>query len=157
MSRGNFKDKSRAPLAWTSFAFAAAAGSMAAVTFVGDLTSGAFRLTGYPWVAVIPIIVAVVLMVRDIRDDSEPNHRALYSAMALPSLAASTPGTLAHLIDKLADALRTALSDRLGDILGFASPLLFTIVCATVSLLMARSVIKGGAPARGMVESRGPR
>jgi hypothetical protein len=142
MAGGN-KEKGRKILAWISFGFALVAGTASAATFLGTWTRG--LLGAFPtWVPALLLVAAVVAMAIDIFNDGEPNQMAVYCALALPSLARSASGQLSSNVTSLSAQLTGTVNGGLSAWLGVTSELAVAAICATISLLMARRVIRKG-------------
>lgn len=138
------KEKGRKILAWVSFGFALVGGTAAAATFIGDLIDGLFGF--FPgWVAGLALAALVVGTALDLFNDGEPNRFAVYAAMALPSLARTSPGRLGQSVTNLSHAALDGVNGFLGSWLGVTSALGTAAACVVVAMLMARRVVtKGG-------------
>lgn len=138
------KEKGRKALAWISFGFALVAGTAASATFVGSWIDSLFGF--FPtWVSALALGAAVVALAIDLFVDGEPNKVAVYVAIALPSLARTSPGRLGGTVTDLAGQLLASVNGFLGVWLGVASALATAAICTAVALLMARRVVtKGG-------------
>jgi hypothetical protein len=88
------KQKGIKALAWISFILAVTGGAAVAGTFLGDWVSG---LIGFfpGWIGVVILAGAFTAMAIDLFVDGIPNQVALYTAMALPSVARAVPGSSA--------------------------------------------------------------
>jgi hypothetical protein len=137
------KEKGRKALAWISFGLAVIAGAAIVATFVGGFIAG---LVGWfpSWVAIAAFAGAFVAMAIDLFVDGEPNQVALYSAMALPSLARAVPGRLSDTVTQMSGQALSQVNKSLGEWLGTSSAVGVAIACVVVSLLMARRVVAKG-------------
>jgi hypothetical protein len=143
MRGGGNKEKGIKALAWISYGFAVVGGAAVASTFVGDWISGFVGI--FPgWVAIVAFVGAFVAMAIDLFVDGIPNQAALYSAIALPSLARAVPGKLSTTVTDLSTKALTQVNSSLGAWLGTSSALGVAVAAVVVSLLMARRVIAKG-------------
>lgn len=140
---GFSKEKGIKALAWISFVLAAVGGAATAGTFLGDWVSG---LLGFfpDWLGILVLTGAFVAMVIDLFVDGIPNQIALYTAIALPSVARSVPGKLGDTVTDLSRQLLDSVNNALGEWLGTSSAIGMALVSIVVSLLMARRVIAKG-------------
>lgn len=137
------KEKGVKALAWISFVLAAVGGAALASTFLGTWTAAFLNI--FPaWVAVLVLAAGVVGMAIDLFVDGIPNQMALYTAIALPTLARSTPGRLGNTVTDLSSRLLDSLQGALGTWLGTSSAMGMACVSVAVSLLMARRVVRKG-------------
>jgi hypothetical protein len=141
---GSNKEKGIKVLAWISFGAAVVGGAAIASTFVGDLIVSVVGF--FPgWVAIAALLAGAVAMAVDLFVDSEPNRVALYTAMALPSVARAVPGALSNTVTNLSNQALSHVNAALGVWLGTSSAIGVALACVVVSLLVARRVIaKGG-------------
>lgn len=137
------KQKGIKALAWISFILAVTGGAAVAGTFLGDWVSG---LIGFfpGWIGVVILAGAFTAMAIDLFVDGIPNQVALYTAMALPSVARAVPGKLGDTVTDLSRQLLSSVNGALGVWLGTSSAIGLAITCVVVSLLMARRVIAKG-------------
>lgn len=141
---GFSKEKGRKALAWISFGFALVGGTAASATFAGDWIDALFGF--FPtWVSALALAGALSALAIDLFVDGEPNKVAVYSAIALPSLARTSPGKLGDTVTELGSWLLSSMNALLGEWLGVTSAVATAAICAAVALLMARRVVtKGG-------------
>lgn len=134
------KEKGIKALAWISFTLAAVGGAAIAGTFLGGFVAG---LLGFfpDWVGIVVLAGAFVAMAIDLFVDGIPNQVALYTAIALPSVARAVPGKLGDTVTSLSRQLLANVNSALGEWLGTSSAIGLAIVSIVVSLLMARRVI----------------
>lgn len=143
MRGGANKEKGRKALAWISFGFAAVAGVAAAATFIGGLFAGLLGM--FPsWVAAVALAGAAIALGIDLFVDGEPNQVALYTVMALPTLARSAPGRFGDEVTQLGNSLLASVTGQLGLWLGVTSALGVAAACAVISFLMGRRVVAKG-------------
>jgi hypothetical protein len=127
-------------LAWVSFGLAVVGGTLATQTFMGKFVQGFLGL--WPWKWIPPVLLAggVIALGVDIFIDLVPNRAAIWSALLLPSVAASVP-------QKLGFEVRHACQAVLDQINGWLhvwitdSATGLAIVCCGSALIMARRVL----------------
>lgn len=136
-------------LAWFSLGIAAVGGTAAAGTFVGDWIAAVFDWLPWAWVPVLALIILVVTTAIDLLVDMTPNQAAIYSVIAIPSIAGAAPGKFGDTVGGWFDALMGWVNDGLVQWLGTDSAVGLAIACIVGALLMARRVIKksAGVPA----------
>lgn len=128
-------------LAWVSFGVAVAGGTLATETFIGKVVQ--FFLGLWPWKWIPPVLLAagVVTLIVDIFIDLLPNQAAIWSALLLPSVAASVSGKLgdevSHLCQLLLDQIDGWLHAWITD-----SSTGLAVACIAAALIMARRVVK---------------
>lgn len=143
MRGGANKEKGRKALAWISFGFAAVAGVAVAATFVGAMFSGLLGM--FPgWVPAVALAGAAIAMGIDLFIDGEPNQVALYTVMALPTLARSAPGRFGDEVTRLGDNLLASVTGQLGLWLGVTSAIGVAAACGVIAYLMGRRVVAKG-------------
>lgn len=141
--RGGGKEKGIKVLAWISYGLAVVGGAAIAATFLGGWASGIVGILP-GWVAIVLFTGAVAAMAVDLFVDGIPNQVALYTAIALPSLARSVPGKLSDTVTDLSRQALSQVNDTLGVWLGTTSALGLAVSAVVVSLLMARRVVQKG-------------
>jgi hypothetical protein len=140
------QDKGIQILAWSSFGFAAIGGTAASGTFVGDTIRTVLDILPWEWVPVAGLIGLAGATAVDLFMDATPNRVALYSAIAIPSVATAAPGKLG---DTLTDGANTAMDwvdTSLAEWLGTQSSVGIAITCVVASLILARRVVKTSKP-----------
>lgn len=128
-------------LAWTSFGIGVAGGTLATETFIGRLVQGFLELWPWKWIPPVLLAAAVVALAVDIFIDLIPNQAAIWSALLLPSIAASVTGRLGDevsrgcrwLLNQIDGWLHTWVTD---------SSTGLAIACIAATLIMARRVVK---------------
>ncbi|MFE9955818.1 hypothetical protein [Micromonospora sp. NPDC005299] len=136
-------------LAWFSLGIAAVGGTAAAGTFLGDWIEKAADKLPWHWVPVLVLLILAVTTAIDLLVDMTPNNAAVYSVIAMPSVAGAAPGKLGDTIGGWFDGLMGWVNDGLVQWLGTDSAVGLAIACIVGALLMARRVIKksAGVPA----------
>jgi hypothetical protein len=145
MSKKSIKaiqDKGVRVLAWSSFGFAVAGGTFASGTFAGDAVRTVFDILPWEWVPVAGLVVAAGATAVDLFMDMIPNRPALYSAIAIPSLATAAPGKLGDTLAGGATSAMDWVNDGLAEWLGTQSAAGLSITCVAASLILARRVVK---------------
>lgn len=130
-------------LAWCSFAIAVVGGTLATETFLGRFVQGFLGLWPWKWIPQVLLAAAVVALIVDIFIDLIPNQAAIWSALLLPSIAASVSGRLGDevsragrwVLDQIDGWLHTWVTD---------SSTGLAIACIAAALIMARRVVKKG-------------
>lgn len=130
-------------LAWCSFAIAVVGGTLATETFLGRFVQGFLGLWPWKWIPPVLLAAAVVALIVDIFIDLIPNQAAIWSALLLPSIAASVNGRLGDevsragrwVLDQIDGWLHTWVTD---------SSTGLAIACIAAALIMARRVVKKG-------------
>lgn len=130
-------------LAWCSFAIAVVGGTLATETFLGRFVQGFLGLWPWKWIPPVLLAAAVVALIVDIFIDLIPNQAAIWSALLLPSIAASVSGRLGDevsragrwVLDQIDGWLHTWVTD---------SSTGLAIACIAAALIMARRVVKKG-------------
>ncbi len=141
--RGGNKEKGIKALAWISYGLAVIGGAALAATFVGGMVA---NVVGFfpAWVAIVLFAAGFAAMAVDLFVDGIPNQVALYTAIALPSLARSVPGKLSGTVTDMSRQALAQVNDGLGAWLGTSSALGVALASVVVSLLMARRVVAKG-------------
>jgi hypothetical protein len=128
-------------LAWTSLAMAAVGGTLATETFIGHLVQGFLHLWPWKWIPPVLLAVGLVALGIDIFIDLVPNQAAIWSALLLPSVAASVQAKLgaevSHWCQLLLDQIDGWLHQWITD-----SSTGLAIACCGAALIMARRVVK---------------
>src|SRR4029450_9481166 len=76
-------------LAWCSFAIAVGGGTLATEMFIGQFLQGFLHLWPWKWIPPVLLAAAVVALGIDIFIDWVPNQTAIWSALPIPTIAAS--------------------------------------------------------------------
>lgn len=129
-------------LAWLSLGIATIGGTAAAGTFIGDWTDAVFDWIPWEWLAPLVLAILFITTVIDLLIDLLPNKAAIYSVIAMPSVAASAPGKFGDTLGGWFDALMGWVNDTLVQWLGTDSAVGLAIACIVAAVLMARRVIK---------------
>ena len=128
-------------LAWASFIIAVVGGTLIPETFLGRILQGFLQLWPWKWIPPVLLAAAVVALAIDIFIDLVPNTAAVWSALTLPSIAASVTGRLgdevSHWCGELLDAIDGWLHEWITD-----SSTGLAIACCAAALIMARRVMK---------------
>ena len=137
------KEKGIKALAWISYGLAVVGGAALAATFLGGWISGLVGI--FPnWVAIVAFVGAFVAMAVDLFVDGIPNQMALYTAIALPSLARAVDGRLSDTVTQVSGPALAQVNNSLGVWLGTSSALAVAAVAVVASLLVARRVVAKG-------------
>jgi hypothetical protein len=137
------KEKGIKALAWISYGLAVVGGAALAATFLGGWISGLVGI--FPnWVAIVAFVGAFVAMAVDLFVDGIPNQMALYTAIALPSLARAVDGRLSDTVTQVSGQALAQVNNSLGVWLGTSSALAVAAVAVVASLLVARRVVAKG-------------
>jgi hypothetical protein len=128
-------------LAWVNFAIAVAGGTLAAETFLGKVVQ--FVLGLFPWKWIPPVLLAagVVTLTVDIFIDLLPNQAAIWSALLLPSVAASVTGKLGDEVSHWCRQLLNQIDGWLHAWITDSSTGL-AVACCAAALIMARRVVR---------------
>lgn len=138
------REKGRKGLAWFSFVLAAVGGAAVAVTFVGGIIAGILGFFWW-WTAPAALLAAVALIVRDLWMDGEPNFIALFSAMAIPSLARAAPGRFGNAISDASGKILAQADRAMGEWFGTLAPIGIAGMCILVSLLLGQRMVSRNA------------
>lgn len=153
MARGNrmreIRSKGVTVLAWTSLVAAVIAGPLIAATFIGELVRFLLNIIPWAWAPVLALVVLLVMFVRDLIMDGEPNHQAIYSLLAAPSIATATEGKLASKIGEWTSAALNVVGGTLSEWLGTSGAVGLALAVAATSLLLAQRAVKK-SPGVGM-------
>lgn len=135
-------------LAWTSSAAAVVGGPLVAGMFIGDVIDTV--LTAIPWSWIPPVLlgVLVVMLVRDLVVDWEPNRQAIWSMLLMPSVARATPGKLGDRIGEWTGAALEMVAAPLREWLGTGSPIALALFVGAVAVLLAQRSIQAGGRGR---------
>jgi hypothetical protein len=136
------RDKVGLCLAWISEGFAVVAGTLATDTPVGHTIQQILHLFPWAWVPVLTLIGAVVATAVDLFMDGVPNRVAVFTTLAIPSIAAASPGSFGATISRWCGDLLGWVNDRLVGMLGTNSAIGLTLACALVAVLLSRRVVK---------------
>jgi hypothetical protein len=128
-------------LAWASFAIAVVGGTLATETWIGKLIQGFLGLWPWKWIPPVLLAAAVVALAVDIFIDLIPNQTAIWSALTIPSIAASVPRRLGDEVSHWCGELLNLIDGWLHEWIADSSTGL-AIACIAASLIMARRVVK---------------
>jgi hypothetical protein len=128
-------------LAWTSFVIAVVGGTLAPEMFLGRLIQGFLGLWPWHWIPPVLLAATIVAVAVDIFIDLTPNQTAIWSALTMPTIAASVKGklgdTVSHWCNQLLDQIDGWLHTWITD-----SSTGLAIACIAAALIMARRVVK---------------
>lgn len=128
-------------LAWASFALAVVGGTLAPQMFLGKLIQGFLGLWPWPWIPPVLLAATVVAVGIDIFIDLTPNQAAIWSALTMPTIAASVKGKLGDTVSGWCQSLLDLIDGWLHTWITDSSTGL-AIACIAASLIMARRVVK---------------
>jgi hypothetical protein len=128
-------------LAWVSFVIAVAGGTLATETFLGKAVQGFLGLWPWKWIPPVLLAAGVVTLAVDIFIDLVPNQAAIWSALLLPSVAASVTGKLGTQVSHWCKALLDLIDGWLHAWITDSSTGL-AVACIAASLIMARRVVR---------------
>jgi hypothetical protein len=128
-------------LAWISFGIAVAGGTLATETFLGKIVQGFLGLWPWKWIPPVLLAAAVVTLAVDIYIDLLPNQGAIWSALLLPSVAASVTGKLGDLVSQGCGWLLDQIDGWLHAWVTDSSTGL-AVACIAAALIMARRVVR---------------
>jgi hypothetical protein len=129
-------------LAWLTLGVASLGGTAAAGTFIGDWTDNVFDFLPWEWLAPLVLAILFITTVIDLLIDLMPNKAAIYSVIAMPSVAKAAPGKFGETVGGWFDALMDWVNGVLTSWLGTDSAVGLAIACIVAAVLMARRVIK---------------
>ncbi|MFI5833235.1 hypothetical protein ACIA5A_06110 [Micromonospora sp. NPDC051300] len=135
-------------LAWASTAAALVGGPLVAGMFIGDTIDTVLSAIPWGWVPPVALGVLVVLLVRDLVVDWEPNRQAIWSLLLMPSVARACAGKLGDRIGEWTHAALDLIAGPLREWLGTASPIALALFVGATAVLLAQRSIKasgGGA------------
>jgi hypothetical protein len=128
-------------LAWASFVIAVVGGTLAPQMFLGKLIQGFLGLWPWPWIPPVLLAATIVAVGIDIFIDLTPNQAAIWSALTMPTIAASVKGKLGDTVSGWCQALLDEIDGWLHTWITDSSTGL-AIACIAASLIMARRVVK---------------
>lgn len=143
------RDRGIQGLAWSSFGFAVVGGTAGAGTFVGDTIRTVLDVLPWQWVPVAGMIGLAGATAVDLFMDGTPNRPALYSVIALPSVATAAPGRLGDTLTGGANTAMDWVDESLTAWLGTQSSAGIAITCVVASLILARRVVKSPGKTSG--------
>jgi hypothetical protein len=128
-------------LAWSSFGIAIVGGTLAPEMFIGRFLQGFLHLWPWKWIPPVLLGLAIVALAIDLFIDLVPNIAAIWSALTIPTLAASVEAKLgdkvsagcAWILDQIDNPLHEWVTD---------SSTGLAIGCIGAALIMARRVVK---------------
>ncbi|MEU6204609.1 hypothetical protein ABZ814_13590 [Micromonospora musae] len=129
-------------LAWLSLGIATIGGTAAAGTFIGDWTDAVFGWIPWEWLAPLVLAILFITTAIDLLIDLTPNKAAIYSVIAMPSVASAAPGKFGDTLGGWFDGLMGWVNATLVQWLGTDSAVGLAIACIVAAVLMARRVIK---------------
>jgi len=128
-------------LAWVSFAFAVVGGTLAPETFLGRFIQLFIGLWPWEWIPPVLLAATVVAVAVDIFIDLIPNQAAVWSALTMPTIAASVDGRLGDEVSRWCRALLGQIDGWLHTWVTDSSTGL-AVACIAAALIMARRVMK---------------
>jgi hypothetical protein len=128
-------------LAWTSFVIAVVGGTLAPEMFLGRFLQGFLHLIPWKWVPPVLLAVTLVAVGVDIFIDLVPNQTAVWSALTMPTIAASVEAKLGDQVSKWCAKLLDQIDGWLHEWITDSGTGL-AIVCIGAALVMARRVVK---------------
>jgi hypothetical protein len=128
-------------LAWTSFAIAVVGGTLAPQMFLGKVIQGFLGLWPWPWIPPVLLAATIVAVAVDIFIDLTPNQAAIWSALTMPTIAASVKGRLGDTVSGWCQQLLDLIDGWLHAWITDSSTGL-AVACIAASLIMARRVVK---------------
>lgn len=134
------RDNMRMVLAWLSFVAACICGAALASTFLGGWISGLAGI--WSWVGLAMLVVAVAVVVADILADFEPNRRAVYTVMVVPSLAAGVGGRFSQTVGGAFGQLLGQVGAEIGSWLGEGSAWGVAVATGLAAAIFARRHVK---------------
>ena len=134
-------------LAWTSLGFAVVGGTLATETWIGKVIQGFLGLWPWEWIPAVLLAGAVVALGLDLFMDGVPNRWAIWSALTIPSIAASVDGKLGDWVSHWCGELLGLIDGWLSEWVTDSSTGL-AIACIATSLILARRVVKNAKAAK---------
>jgi hypothetical protein len=128
-------------LAWVSFVIAVAGGTLATETFLGKIVQFFLGLWPWKWIPPVLLVAGLVTVAVDIFIDLTPNQAAIWSALLLPSVAASVSGKLGAEVSHWCALLLKQIDAGLHAWITDSSTGL-AVACIAAALIMARRVVK---------------
>jgi hypothetical protein len=128
-------------LAWTSFVIAVVGGTLAPQMFLGKAIQGFLGLWPWPWIPPVLLAATIVAVAVDIFIDLTPNTAAIWSALTMPTIAASVKGKLGDTVSGWCQALLDEIDGWLHAWITDSSTGL-AVACIAAALIMARRVVK---------------
>jgi hypothetical protein len=142
------RQKGVTAMAWLSFLLAIVGGAALTATFV---SSWAVAIVGWipghtytHAIALIVLVVEVVLLIRDIWMDGEPNHVALWVAITAPTVARMVSGKLAAKVSHLSHQLLEQLNPTLTGWLGTTAALAIAGATIAAAMVLAQRAVSRG-------------
>lgn len=130
-------------MAWASFICATLSGGFAPGMWLGHTIASVAH--GMGWFILVVFFFFLALTVRDLAMDGEPNRVAVYSMMALPTIAASVPGAVGAWIAARSRDLVNWASEPIHAAVGDAAPTVVTLVLLAVAIAFAQRTVKSGS------------
>lgn len=130
-------------LAWTSLAAAVVGGALNSRIWVGELIADLFEALPWGWVPLVILVVIIAVILQDLLKDGEPNHKAIYGFLLLPSIAISANDS--KLADTVSDWTTAALDlvmDPLKEWLGTSSTIALALAVTAIALVFAQRSVK---------------
>lgn len=137
---GSFKRRGITALAWSNFAVGATGGALIAGSYAGKLIRGIFAAVPLSWLASVAVFVGVLSIAIDIFIDGTPNQVAIWGALAIPSVATASPGSLGNSITTATQTLLDVIGGWLAPVIGTGAGTGLAVAATAAALLMMRRV-----------------
>jgi hypothetical protein len=128
-------------LAWATLGIATVGGTLAPEMFLGRFLQGFLHLFPWKWIPPVLLAVAVLALAIDLFIDWVPNQAAIWSALTIPTLAASVEAKLGDKVSEgcawILDQIDGWLHEWITD-----SSTGLAIGCIAAALIMSRRVVK---------------
>ena len=135
------KQKGTTVLAWISLAMALTGGTIAVETLIGQCIQFVLGALPWTWIPSVLLAVAIIGLAIDLFIDMIPNQTAIWSALTIPSIAASVDGKLGVTISRWCGELLSSINDSLSEwVTNSATGL--AVSCIGGALIMAKRVVK---------------
>lgn len=143
-----FRSKGVRVLAWTSMGLALVGGQLVAGMFIGDAIDAVLSAIPWTWIPPVLLGLAVVVFLRDLLVDWEPNRKAIWMLLLAPSVARATPGELGERIGEWTGAALDLVAGPLRELLGTGSPIALALFVGLAAVLMAQKSIESSTAAK---------
>jgi hypothetical protein len=137
-------------LCWTSFVAAVIGGPLVAGMFLGQTLAKVLEAIPWPWMPAVALVVLVVILIRDLMVDGEPNYQAIFSLLVMPSVASAGNGKLGDKIGEWTGAVLNLIASPLREWLGTSAPVALALAVAATAILLAQRTVKKGHGGMGM-------